>query len=117
MEKLQCLDKYLASSLANEKGPEAKIILRQMPSLSNKRAIKDFFKGTEDELIIQRRIITCCVDHLKGSISQVVANSLKKKVFVLNETDLTQEVRAFTKTFCLELMAEFGDQDYAILEN
>ena len=86
MEKLASLDKYLEAAMAKQDGPEAQIILRLMPTIGNKKIVKDLFKGTNEELLIQRRIIMQCFEHLKGSVCQAVADSLRSKSFAFNET-------------------------------
>ena len=60
MEKLTSMDKYLEAALANEEGPEGKIILRIMITLTEKKVIKELFKGSTAELALQRRIISQC---------------------------------------------------------
>ena len=117
MEKLASIDKYLDAALANDAGPEAKIVRRIMLILSSKKALKDLFEGNADELAIQRRIIAKCIDYLRGKISATVANNIKNKVFEHTEVGLDQEVRIFTKAFCTELMHAFGNQILIIADN
>ena len=73
MEKLTSLDKYLGAAMVNEEGPEGKIIMRIMPLLTHKKTIKDLFKGSKDELAIERSIISQCAEYLKNSISKAVS--------------------------------------------
>ena len=49
--------------------------------MSSKKALKSIFDGDDEELAIARRIISTCIDYLKGKVTGAVTSSLKSKVF------------------------------------
>lgn len=107
--KLASLDKYIGAAILNEEGAEAKIIMRFMPILASKKNVKDLLQGDAADFAVLKRVIGQFIKYLKDKVVQAVADSLKSKTFVHREVGLTHEIRLFTKLFCQELMAEFGN--------
>jgi len=75
-DKLNSLNRYLEPALNNEEGAESKIIMRILPILSSKKAMKDLFQGSEAEFTILKRIIGLCIEYLKNKISKTIAQNL-----------------------------------------
>ena len=115
-EKLENILSNLGKATEDEEGAEAKVIKRVIPLMSTKKALKDIFEGTDEELTKARQIITECITYLRGKISATVANSLETKVFQLREVGINKDIRAFSKAFCQELMVAFGNQLLTIME-
>ena len=106
------LDKLLANlggAIQNEQGPEAKVIKRLVPVLSTRKALKDLFEGSEAELDKARQAITQCASYLRGKVNDSIASSLASKVFENREIGINADIRSFTKDFCQELMAAYGN--------
>lgn len=102
--------------MEDDESAEAKVIKRSIPLMSTKKIMKDIFEGTDEELATARKIITICVDYLKGKVSSTVSESLQNKVFQHRELGINKVIRTFAKTFCQELMVAFGNQLLTIME-
>lgn len=75
-EKLQSVVDNLSKAMEDDESAEAKVIKRSIPLMSTKKIMKDIFEGTDEELATARKIITICVDYLKGKVSSTVSESL-----------------------------------------
>ena len=102
--------------MEDEESAEAKVIKRSIPLMSSKKIMKDIFEGTDEELATARKIISICINYLKGKVISTVSESLKNKVYVHRELGINKVIRTFAKTFCQELMVAFGNQLLTIME-